>query len=75
MLLLSFCNVKQSTYIENSADPILPHLEVGAIFFKYRNVVKVATYFHGHDDYKQHNTDICGKCEQNRFELDFVEFQ
>ena len=63
MLLLSFCNVEQSTYIENSADPILPRLEVGAIFFEYRDVVKVATCFHGHDDYKQCSTDVCGKYE------------
>ena len=73
-LLLFFCNVEQSTYIKNSPDPILLHLEVGAIFFKYRDVIKVATYFHGHDDYKQHSTDICGKYKQNKFELDFVEF-
>ena len=50
-------------YIENSTDPILPHLEVGVIFFEYRDVVKVATCFHSHDDYKCCSTDICKKCE------------
>ena len=50
-------------YIENSADPILPFLEVDAIFFEYRDVIKAATYFHGHDDYKWRSTDVCGKCE------------
>ena len=39
-------------YIENSADLILSCLEVGAIFFEYRDVIKMATCFHGHDDYK-----------------------
>ena len=38
-------------YIENSADLILPCLEVGAIFFKYRNIIKAATCFCSHDDY------------------------
>ena len=50
-------------YIENSTDPILPHLEFGAIFFEYRDVIKVATCFYGHDNYKQHSTNVCEKCE------------
>ena len=46
------------------------------IFFEYRDVVKAATCFCGHDDYKWCSADICGKCEKkNRFELDFIEFQ
>ena len=60
-LLLSFCNVEQSTYIENSADPILLRLEVSTIFFEYRNVIKVATCFCSHDDYKWRSADVCGK--------------
>ena len=63
MLLLSFCNVEQSMYIKNSADLILPYLEVDAIFFEYRDVIKVATCFHSHDNYKWYSTDVCGKCE------------
>ena len=63
MLLLSFCNIEQSTYIKNSTDLILPCLEVGVIFFEYRDVIKAATCFHGHDDYKWHSADVCGKCE------------
>ena len=50
-------------YIENSADPILPCLEVGAIFFEYRDIIKTATCFRGHDDYKHCNADVCEKCE------------
>jgi len=50
-------------YIENSADPILSHLEVSAIFFEYRDVIKMATCFHSHDDYKWRSADVCGKCE------------
>ena len=63
VLLLFFCNVEQSMYIENSADLILLCLKVGAIFFKYRDVIKAATCFHSYDDYKWHSTDVCRKCE------------
>ena len=55
-LLLSFCNVEQFTYIKNSADLILPYLEVGVIFFKYRDVINTATCFCDYDNYKR-------KCE------------
>ena len=63
VLLLFFCNVEQSMYIENSTDLILPHLKVNTIFSEYRNVIKMATCFHGHDDYKQCSVNVCRKCE------------
>jgi len=37
--------------MKNYLDPGLLHLEVGAIFFEYRNVVKIATCFCGYNNY------------------------
>ena len=74
MLLLFFCNVEQSTYIENSTDPILPCLEVGAIFFKYRDVIKAATCFCVMITINGIVLTFVGSVSKNRFELDFIEF-